>query len=145
MEADFYEYYQTNQKGGSLPDIPVFVGAKRYGQYGAGIGDVFRSIWRFISPIAKRGASSFLTNLASATTNIGKSGEIAASLGNILKSAAVPAAGEMLQGAVDDVKQRIQDKLNPQQGSGRRKRPAVYKPKKKSTKCHRDIVYYNFG
>jgi hypothetical protein len=45
----FNQYYAAQQKGGG--DFPVYVGRMR--QRGHGIGDIFRSIWRFISPAFK--------------------------------------------------------------------------------------------
>ena len=47
-----YCKYYASQAGGELP---VFRG----GQHGAGLGDVFRGILRFIAPIALRGISTF--------------------------------------------------------------------------------------
>jgi hypothetical protein len=45
----FDQYYARQQRGGG--DFPVYVGRMR--QRGHGIGDIFRSIWRFISPAFK--------------------------------------------------------------------------------------------
>jgi len=45
----FDQYYAKQQRGGG--DFPVYVGRMR--QRGHGIGDIFRSIWRFISPAFK--------------------------------------------------------------------------------------------
>jgi hypothetical protein len=45
----FDQYYSGQQKGGG--DFPVYVGRAR--QRGHGIGDIFRKIWQFISPVFK--------------------------------------------------------------------------------------------
>lgn len=45
----FDQYYTRQQRGGG--DFPVYVGSVR--QRGHGIGDIFRSIWRFFSPAVK--------------------------------------------------------------------------------------------
>jgi hypothetical protein len=45
----FDQYYARQQRGGG--DFPVYVGRMR--QRGHGIGDIFKSIWRFISPAFK--------------------------------------------------------------------------------------------
>ena len=45
----FDQYYANQQRGGG--DFPVYVGRMR--QRGHGIGDIFKSIWRFISPAIK--------------------------------------------------------------------------------------------
>ena len=50
--------HHSNQWGGAA-DIPLFDGAQRY-QYGQGIGDVLRGIWRFFRPVAVKGAQTLL-------------------------------------------------------------------------------------
>lgn len=50
----YYKYY-VSQAGG---EFPVFRG----GQHGAGLGDIFRTIFRWIAPIAVRGLTTFATN-----------------------------------------------------------------------------------
>jgi hypothetical protein len=45
----FNQYYDRQQKGGG--DFPVYVGRAR--QRGHGIGDIFKSIWRFFFPALK--------------------------------------------------------------------------------------------
>jgi hypothetical protein len=56
-QTNLYLRYYSAQAGGQLP---TFNGARR-GQYGAGLGDILKSIWRTIFPIAARGASTFLS------------------------------------------------------------------------------------
>jgi len=45
----FDQYYSRQQKGGAI--YPVYVGRAR--QRGHGIGDIFKSIWRFFFPALK--------------------------------------------------------------------------------------------
>ena len=45
----FSQYYDRQQRGGG--DFPVYVGRVR--QRGHGIGDIFKSIWRFPSAVVK--------------------------------------------------------------------------------------------
>ena len=52
---NYLRYYST-QSGGALDP---FQGARR-GQYGSGLGDILRGIFRSVMPIATRGASTFL-------------------------------------------------------------------------------------
>jgi len=56
-QTNLYLRYYSAQAGGQLP---TFNGARR-GQYGAGLGDILKGIWRTIFPIAARGASTFLS------------------------------------------------------------------------------------
>ena len=55
-QTALYLQYYRDQAGGNLP---AFSGARR-GQYGAGLGDILRGIFRTVLPIAIRGAASFL-------------------------------------------------------------------------------------
>jgi len=84
-----YLNYYRNQVGGSA-DIPVFVG----GQHGEGLGDFFRSVLRFIAPIALRGLSTF----ASTTQRAHEGG---ASLKDAARGAIGPTFGAMA-GAVGE-------------------------------------------
>lgn len=78
----YCKYYQS-QLGGST-NFPVFVG----GQHGEGIGSFFRSVWRFIAPIALRGYSNFASNTL-------QKHEQGASLKDAAKSSIMPALGAM--------------------------------------------------
>ena len=61
--ADYYNYYQSQQEphqsGGGLR---VFPGGL---QGGAGIGDIFRKLFRFMVPVAKSFASNTIQNVSS--------------------------------------------------------------------------------
>ena len=56
-QTNLYLRYYSAQAGGQLL---TFNGARR-GQYGAGLGDILKGIWRIIFPIAARGASTFMS------------------------------------------------------------------------------------
>ena len=95
----YLKFYQS-QGGGSL-DMPVFVG----GQHGEGIGDFFRSVLRFIAPIALRGLSAFASNTMRAH-------EGGASLKDAARSAIGPSLGAMASSLSGSMNQQ------PQGGSG---------------------------
>ena len=56
-QTNLYLRYYKAQSGG---DLPSFHGARR-GQFGAGLGDILRNIFRTLFPIAAQGAGTFLT------------------------------------------------------------------------------------
>jgi hypothetical protein len=89
LHSNPYLKYYRGQVGGSV-DIPVFVG----GQHGEGLGDFFRSVLRFIAPIALRGLSTF----ASSTQRAHAGG---ASLKDAARGAIGPSLGAMA-GAVGE-------------------------------------------
>jgi hypothetical protein len=76
----FCRYYR-DQIGGALP---VFHGSD---QYGDGLGDILRGVFRFLVPIAKSAASKFITSTSSGL-------DIGQSLGQAAKSAILPTIGE---------------------------------------------------
>ena len=78
----YLKYYQ-GQVGGAA-DFPVFVG----GQHGEGLGDFFRSVLRFIAPIALRGLSAF-------TSTTLRAHEGGATLKDAARSAIAPSLGAM--------------------------------------------------
>ena len=122
-ETDLYLQYYDAQVGGTLP---VFHGAKRYNpQSGAGIGDIFKSVFRTVLPIALQGIGSFLGETMKAK-NSGTTWKDAA------KSAITPSAKNVLEG-VGGV---IQSKL--QAGKGRKRGPK----KKKSTPTQPDKLKF---
>jgi len=92
--ANPYLSYYRHQVGGSV-DIPVFIG----GQHGEGLGDFFRSVLRFIAPIALRGLSTF----ASTTQRAHESG---ASLKDAARSAIGPSLGAMAGAVGESMKNR---------------------------------------
>lgn len=99
MHSNPYLRYYQQQVGGSA-DIPVFIG----GQHGAGLGDFFRSVLRFIAPIALRGISTFASNTMRAH-------ESGASLKDAARGAIKPSIGAIASA--------VHESLNkPQAGSG---------------------------
>jgi len=80
----FCRYYR-NQIGGGLP---VFHGAD---QYGEGLGDILRGVFRFLLPIASSAASKFITSTSSGI-------DAGQSLTQAAKSAILPTVGEAIWG-----------------------------------------------
>ena len=132
-------------------EIPVFRKTSRY-QYGQGIGDVLRSIWRFIpsvarflKPVAIKDAQTLLISGSEAI----KEG---ATVKDVIKSALKPTVGAVLGATVDQVASNLiqmrdnHDSAPPpnppivvpeivQAGSGRTSRRAhVYKQATKRNK-----------
>ena len=104
ISKDVYiRYYKNQQQGGS---VPVFRGG-RHGQQGAGLGDIFKGIFRFLAPIALRGISSFASNTLRAQQEGVPFGEAA-------KAALLPALGAAVRSVAGA----------PQTG-GKRRRAAV--------------------
>ena len=83
--AAYCKYYQS-QTGGSAT-FPVFVG----GQHGEGLGSLFRSVLRYVAPVALRGISNFASN------TIQKHGQ-GQSLTDAARSSIAPALGSMASG-----------------------------------------------
>ena len=79
--SNAYCTYYTKQYEG---DVPVFRG----GQYGAGLGDILRSVMRWAAPIALKGLASFASSAVDAH---GKG----ASVKDAAKGAIRPALGAM--------------------------------------------------
>ena len=88
-----------SQHGGGMP-IQVFRGATRY-QYGAGVGNILGSIWRFMYPVILRGAASFIKH----------GGDAYLAQGNVkeaLKAGIKPAIGTMIKSAGDELASRVE-------------------------------------
>jgi hypothetical protein len=101
------------QLGGALP---VFIGRRRYPQYGEGFLDVLRRVAKFVMPIALSGASKFLGETQRAT-------EEGASIGDAAKAALRPAAQAAVGKTVGQVYKALKRKsTEPQKGGGRRRR-----------------------
>ena len=91
----YYKYY-CSQYGG---EIPIFRG----GQHGAGLGDILRSVFRFIAPIAFRGIATFASNAIHAHGQ-------GASFKDAARGALKPSLGAMMSTAAE--------RLAPQQTGG---------------------------
>ena len=80
--------------------IQVFRGTSRY-QYGAGFGDVLRSIWRFVFPVAKHGLATLM--------KVG--GEAYMQNGNAMgaiKSAIKPTVGSLIKSTGEEIERRME-------------------------------------
>lgn len=106
-QTNLYLSYYTNQSGGALP---AFTGARR-GQYGAGLGDIFRGIFRTLFPIAAHGANAFLNE----TLRAKESGN--GSWSEAAKSAISPTAHSILTSTLNTIRNGAQ-----QSGGGRTRR-----------------------
>ena len=122
QEADLYVKYYEAQAGGSLP---ILRGSKRYNpQSGAGIGDVFRSVFRTVLPVALQGIGTFIGETLRAKGS-----------GANWKESARTALGPSAKNVLEGVGGAIQSKLstgsasspNTQAGSGRKRRRGIVK------------------
>jgi hypothetical protein len=151
--------FSQSGKGG---DIPKFYGSHRY-QYGSGLGDVLRGVYRFFRPIAIKGVQTLLKAGGEAM----KDGVTAK---QAFKSSLKPALGAVLSATADQVASRfLEDKpaaapppgpptahpeavlvgTEGQRGSGSRKHKASVYKKSKSKKSRtmpysRHPIIYNF-
>ena len=91
-QTNLYLRYYNAQSGGALP---TFNGARR-AQYGSGLGDILRGIWRTIFPIAARGASSFLSEAVRAK-------DAGGSWGAAAKAAIAPTAQNVAAAALEKI------------------------------------------
>ncbi len=140
----YYQYFNGGGGGGG-GDYPVFRGARRYHQYGAGIGDFFRGLFRTMFPVALRGAATFVNEA------VREQGE-GASIGQAAKAAFKPALSAVLNEVIARQKKADADSLQ-QSGSGKKKSnrkrrrasSAVYKggrkSRKRSSKSNKKIKY----
>ena len=104
-QTNLYLRYYSAQSGGNLP---TYNGARR-GQYGGGLGDILRGIWRTIFPIGAKAARKFLSETLKGR-NSGKG------LGESLKSAIAPT----VQGAAAHNLEKLAS-ASSQGGSGPRR------------------------
>jgi hypothetical protein len=142
----YCKYYQS-QAGGSAA-FPVFVG----GQHGEGLGSLFRSVLRYIAPVAMRGITHFASN------TLQKHGQ-GQSLVDAARSSVGPALGTMASGLVSKPSQSGSGSFSEKQsvsplfdgvngiphGVKRAYKGAVPKAKKNTAKKRKlDHTGYNF-
>jgi hypothetical protein len=136
----YCKYYQS-QLGGSA-NFPVFVG----GQHGDGIGSFFRSVWRFIAPIALRGISNFAANTL-------QKHEQGASLKDAAKSSIMPALSAMASGVTSSQAQSGSGGVSPlfsgvngiPMGAKRVYKSLAFKSKKRPSKKRRKLDHANYN
>ena len=95
-EVNTYVQHYEAQSGGNIPvfsggNIPVFKGGSV--QYGAGIGDFFRGLFRTLFPVALKTVGAFVGNAAEAHAK-------GASIKDAAKGALRPALNTAISGAV---------------------------------------------
>ena len=117
QEADLYVKYYEAQAGGSLP---IFRGSKRYNpQSGAGIGDVLRSVFRTVLPVALQGIGTFIGETLRAKGSGANWKESA-------RTALGPSAKNVLEGVGGAIQSKLatgsESSATTQAGSGRKRR-----------------------
>ena len=121
-QTALYLRYYTQQAGGNLP---AFSGARR-GQYGAGLGDILRGIFRAVFPIAIRGASTFLGETLKARDE-----------GSNWKNAALAALPGTAHNIAADAAEKLKSSATQQTGGRRRRRKGRSGTRKKAYIRHR--------
>ena len=125
----YYNYFNSPAAHVASGGIPVFRGARRAGQYGAGIGDFFRGIFRRFLPIAVKGAATFLSETV-------KNNREGASFKDAAKAALRPTLGATLANVGEEFMKKptappaAADEPKPTQtgsGGGSTKRKRVFK------------------
>ena len=138
-QTALYLRYYTQQAGGTLP---AYSGARR-GQYGAGLGDILRGIFRAVFPIAIRGASTFLGETLKARDE-----------GSNWKNAALAALPSTAHNIATDAAQRLKSApasapenaaAGPSQQTGGRGRSAYKRPRSSANRrSSKKIKFINF-
>ena len=107
MDAQTHNYlrYYSSQSGGALDP---FQGARR-GQYGNGLGDILKGIFRTVLPIAAHGASTFLGEMVKQKAS-----------GDSWKNSAINAMSPTAHQVVDKVHEKFRKRK--QLGGGKRRK-----------------------
>lgn len=112
--ANWYRYFDSNQKGGGLDDY--FTGLQY--QRGAGLGNIFRGIISMakplIGPVAKRAVSKVARTGLETALNVAQDALQGQNVGQSLKQRATEAGADLLSAA----RSRLRNG-----GSSRRRRP----------------------
>lgn len=91
-QTNIYLQYYKAQRGGQIQPVQ---GARR-AQYGGGLGDILRGIFRSIFPIVARGASTFLSEAV-------QSHDSGKGWGEAAKSAIAPTIGNVAKSTLDKI------------------------------------------
>ena len=129
-----YFHYYNSQLGG---DLSVFRGT-RY-QEGSGIGDFFKGLWKFVSPIVGSAAKTLVTSAGSNLSSGANWKEAAKSAIIPTLASGIGALAEKLdkkQAGGGRRRKRRHPAVTPQAGGKRRRRTGVYKGKKRHRKRH---------
>lgn len=123
-EVNTYVRHYEAQSGGNIPvfsggNIPVFKGGSV--QYGAGIGDFFRGLFRTLFPVALKTVGAFVGNAAEAHAK-----------GASIKDAAKGALKPTLNTAISGVVQAFGNQIGS--GKGYKRRRGNKKRNKRSKK-----------
>jgi hypothetical protein len=128
----FDQYYSRQQKGGG--DIPVYIGRAR--QRGHGLGDIFRSIWRFFVPAVKSLAPHALRAGANIVEDV--------SSGKTWKDSAFKHGPSVLRQIPDAISNAVSSR-NDQSGSGFRRRRIAKRKRVVKTKSKKRARYDIFS
>jgi hypothetical protein len=115
----FDQYYKHQQKGGG--DFPVYVGRVR--QRGHGIGDIFRTIWRYLFPAIKTMAPHALRAGANIVEDV--------SSGNTWKDSAVRHGSTLISQVPDVISSVVAEQKRQSGGSYRRRQSTRIKKRKR--------------
>jgi hypothetical protein len=128
----FDQYYSRQQKGGG--DIPVYIGRAR--QRGHGLGDIFRSIWRFFVPAVKSLAPHALRAGANIVEDV--------SSGKTWKDSALNHGRSVLKQIPDAISNAVSSR-GDQSGSGFRRRRIAKRKRVVKTKSKKRARYDIFS
>lgn len=135
----YIKFFEGSLQTGRGVDYPVYVGT-RAAQYGNGIGDILRGVWRFIFPVVASGASTFLSEAV-------KAHDTGGGWKSAVKSAIAPAASGMLARTAEKITEAVEnsrkgDEAN--QGGRGRKRKHKKKQYKSNKKQRQNNSNWNF-
>lgn len=123
--------HYLNQSGRGVGQYPVFRGAQV--QYGNGIGDIFRSIGRFLLPIFSSSAKTFVQSAAQGLSE-----------GQSIKEAAKQALKPTLSSAMSGTAEQVMKKVSGEGKRRKRRGPKRRRAAKKQV-IHKAPVYKGRG